>query len=1343
MLEAGLTGIVGPNGCGKSNIVEALRWAMGESSAKGLRGDGMEDVIFNGSAGRSAHDVAEVRLRLRGRPEGLTGFDGTDEFEIARKLSRGVGSAYRINGREVRARDVQLLFADAAAGARSPAIVGQGQIGFIVDSRPVDRRRLLEDAAGIGGLQARRREAELRLEATQANLQRVLDLLATQEARLTELAKQSRQAQRYRKLAAELRSGESLLLLARHRLAAEQLDAVVATVGEATAEHERLLAMATVLRRDRSAMATRLPPLREAVAEAQAGMATLRERLTSLRATAEREAAHRAALVRQHDEAAADLARARQGEAELRELADRLQDELAMLTTDRDRAAHRTEDGATADAAAVERLAAAQAALHALVAQAADARAQTTAAAERLAGLRARRDVIGAELRNLPDLAGARALQHRAETELAVRLQALDAARTSLAAGEEELAALEPQREAERMAAGRAEHALAEARQRQAGDELRLREIRAAATRLAERRAACERSAARLTERRAAQQARRDAFAHGAAAADVEARRVELAAAEVELAAADAVLDGARESLASVEQRRHEASVAARDLRRSADALTAEIKVLASLAVESEVGGLLDRLEVPDELAMAVAAALGDDLLAGTDALRPRFWRELEPAAHDGHGSPALPDGVPPLLGRIKAPALLHLRLAQIGLVEPQEAVSLQQRLQVGQRLVSVDGGLWRWDGFVRAPGSEDAATARVRHHLRLHAARDEAALLTVAVTEREAVVATAERAVLAARADLSAAEQCWRAADTAQLRARQRLEEAVAATERREMEAAQIDRDAVALEREAAEIAAEATDIDLSAAALDDEAAQTAMVAAAQAAVDTAAQQVRLALARQDRLEAAYEAAKRAGQAGRQRVEQAQAAIEPMRVAAEEAMRRADALEAEHRIREAALSREAEEIAAALATAEPAHAAFAAVAADRAQAQAVAEADLAAAEAAREAAAHAWATARAEATALARREELLQASRADATSRQAAAGAAAAELTLRRERLAAELAEADARPSEPEALQRLVAELAAGESAATTGRETLEREQAALATLEQELVAVEAALADQRERLAVAQSERSHAREALAGAAAAIRDRLQREPAELLADEALATALAEARIEELEPRLASLRAARDRLGAVNLRADLEVGELEVTIGETKSRQAELQQAIDRLRAAIATLDGEGRERLLAAFAAVDGHFRRLFAVLFGGGKAHLRLAGAEDPLRAGLELEASPPGKKLTSISLLSGGEKTLTALALVFAFFLAQPSPLCVLDEVDAPLDDANVDRFVALMREIAGATGTRFLCVTHHPLTMAQMDRLYGVTMAERGVSRLVSVALERALELRATA
>ena len=154
-------------------------------------------------------------------------------------------------------------------------------------------------------------------------------------------------------------------------------------------------------------------------------------------------------------------------------------------------------------------------------------------------------------------------------------------------------------------------------------------------------------------------------------------------------------------------------------------------------------------------------------------------------------------------------------------------------------------------------------------------------------------------------------------------------------------------------------------------------------------------------------------------------------------------------------------------------------------------------------------------------------------------------------------------------------------------------------------------------------------------------------------------------------------------------------------------------------------------------------FDEVDGHFRRLFTKLFGGGKAHLRLTNRDDPLACGLELDAMPPGKKLQSISLLSGGEKSLTALALVFAFFMASPSPLCVLDEVDAALDDANVERFVDLMATIAAETGTRFVVVTHHPYTMARMDRLFGVTMIERGVSRLVSVALADAVEMRAVA
>ena len=239
------------------------------------------------------------------------------------------------------------------------------------------------------------------------------------------------------------------------------------------------------------------------------------------------------------------------------------------------------------------------------------------------------------------------------------------------------------------------------------------------------------------------------------------------------------------------------------------------------------------------------------------------------------------------------------------------------------------------------------------------------------------------------------------------------------------------------------------------------------------------------------------------------------------------------------------------------------------------------------------------------------------------------------------------------------------------------------------------------------------------------------------------LPEAGLETPPAAGQLAELEAELARLGAARERLGPVNLRAIDEARELALRIETLQTEQAELCGAIERLRRAISTLNREGRERLRAAFAKVEVHFEALFTRLFGGGRARLELTDQDDPLAAGLELAASPPGKKLQAISLLSGGEKALTALALIFAVFLTRPAPLCVLDEVDAPLDDANVDRLMTLLEELAEGTRTRFLVITHHPLTMARMHRLYGVTMAERGISQLVSVDLTRAIELRATA
>jgi chromosome segregation protein len=221
--------------------------------------------------------------------------------------------------------------------------------------------------------------------------------------------------------------------------------------------------------------------------------------------------------------------------------------------------------------------------------------------------------------------------------------------------------------------------------------------------------------------------------------------------------------------------------------------------------------------------------------------------------------------------------------------------------------------------------------------------------------------------------------------------------------------------------------------------------------------------------------------------------------------------------------------------------------------------------------------------------------------------------------------------------------------------------------------------------------------------------------------------------------MDQVSNRLASLKQDRERMGGVNLRAEDELAAVEGEHIKLAAEQADLAEAIRKLRMAIGSLNKEGRERLLDAFHKVNAHFRELFALLFGGGSAELQLVESDDPLEAGLEILAKPPGKKPATMTLLSGGEQALTAMSLIFAVFLTNPSPICVLDEVDAPLDDANVERFCDLLEDMRRKTDTRFITITHNPITMARMDRLFGVTQAERGVSQLVSVELEQAERL----
>jgi chromosome segregation protein len=346
--------------------------------------------------------------------------------------------------------------------------------------------------------------------------------------------------------------------------------------------------------------------------------------------------------------------------------------------------------------------------------------------------------------------------------------------------------------------------------------------------------------------------------------------------------------------------------------------------------------------------------------------------------------------------------------------------------------------------------------------------------------------------------------------------------------------------------------------------------------------------------------------------------------------------------------------------------------------------------------------------------------------------------------LEERQAKTEAEIAQLDAAPAEIETRRRaLLTQIEESEAKRTLAADALAVAETELAALAKALREAEAALADLREERvrcegAVAQSEQ---------AGAAVRERMAErldcgpeavlDIAGLGADDPLPEPAA------IENRLDRLIRERDNMGPVNLRAEQEVKELQEQIETLEQERADLIEAIARLRQGINALNREGRERLLASFTAVNEHFEKLFVRLFGGGRAHLRLIESDDPLDAGLEIFASPPGKKLQVLSLLSGGEQALTALALLFAVFQTNPAPICVLDEVDAPLDDANVDRFCRMLAEIAESAATKFLVVTHHRLTMARMDRLYGVTMPEQGISQLVSVDLKTAEELRESA
>ena len=1106
LIEPGLTGVVGPNGCGKSNLVEALRWVMGESSHKSMRAASMDDVIFSGSNTRPARNNAEVAIAIDNSTRSApAAFNDQDSLEIARRIERDSGSNYRINGREVRARDVQILFADASTGARSPALVHQGRIGEIIQAKPEQRRRVLEEAAGVAGLHARRHEAELRLKAAETNLLRVEDVIGQLTAQIDGLKKQARQAIRYRTVSSQVRKAEATLYHLRWSSANTEVseaehakDVCVRTVAD------RVGAEAEASKRQALAAAS-LPALREAEARAGAALHRLNIALQDL----DREEAR---------------AKDRIVELDLR---------LVQFAADTER-----EQRLAADAEqAIARLAAEEEAIRKEARENAGRRSGVDAkVAEADAALRTAEKIFTDLTTALADLAAQRNRFENSAREQSERIARIS---SEIEAIERELATL------------------------QTADSGPL-----------------------------------DAILMGAQSALTEAEAAAIAA-EAAHNVARAEMEAARAALAESEKRVQRLETEAKTLSK-----------MLSLETRSLWPPVIDHISVEKGYEKALGAALGDDLDAPVDPSSPMHWTEVRPESDD----PPLPDGVEVLAQHVKAPAQLARRLSQIGVADRSAAMRLAGALKTGQRLVSREGDLWRWDGFVAAAHAPTGAARRLAQRSRF--------------AEIDSELESAHSEVDANRRTLEAAQSAFDAAGSAETETRAR------------------ERD---LNRQAARLSA-----------LAEARARLNMSRDEAATTKTDAENALSALAPSADLEAKLARVRDDIAAKRTRLAEVQAEQQAIVREAELADRR-----------------------------------FATLATDK----------------------------------------------KDWVERQKGARNQIATLEQRTIEAKRDRTELENAPKIfAEKRNALTTEVKTAETARRGCADRLQEAESALAQADRDARAALEAASASREELARAEERFEGAKRRLSDVGREIRDMLEIEPSAV-------AELAEIRptdplpdLAEIEERLERLRRERERLGAVNLRAEEELRQVESQHTSLATERDDLVEAIKKLRLGIQSLNREARERLLTSFEQVNKHFQHLFTQLFGGGTAELQLIESEDPLEAGLEILAKPPGKKPATLSLLSGGEQALTALALIFAVFLTNPAPICVLDEVDAPLDDHNVERFCALLDEMIKSTDTRFVIITHNPITMARMNRLYGVTMAERGVSQLVSVDLEAAVRFR---
>ena len=1127
-IGSGMTGVVGPNGCGKSNLVEALSWVMGETSAKRLRGSGMDDVIFNGTSTRPMRNAAEVSLVINNQDRTAPAlFNTTDEIEVVRRIERDMGSSYFVNSKPVRARDVQMLFADMAIGAHSTAIVSQGRIAAIINAKPSERRQILEESAGVSGLYVRRHEAELRLRAADNNLARLQDVMAGLEQQLDALKRQSRQAKRYKDISESIRTLETMLALAEWNLAQTAMSTATNTLQSTeslVAEHMTTVAQLT---RTQLTQSEDIPPLRDKQTETAAAWQVQNFELKRIDDEEARINAELNDAKLGRDQSKADLAHETQMLNESTATLSRIEQEQDELESKGDH----TD--------ALEQL-----------------RTQKTSHEDALQ-------------------TASKHYQDAVETAATLR-----ASRSSLQSqknrDEQQLQSLTN----------------------------RLQELRTAIDSL-----------------------------NASQAIDTDSLNAEIATLETTLQSARDDEQQKRNAIDEINAALDAARSTAESARHNAQKIKSEIAALESvLAAETQKGfrPILDDIRADDGFETALAKALGDTLMASTDGNAPMQWDQNNQSI----SAPTFPAGVAPLAPHIRAPDALKTALAFIGLVENEnEGDRAARDLQAGQSLVSKNGAYWRWDGLRMRADSVDRAALRLKNQNRLDELNAQLPELESATNDTALNLQTIQNNLQTARTALSHAQEQSRNFDRALSTARQNLQKAMEQNARSLSERAKREESVNLLTEEQQKITARLEQLNAEFLNVDD------------ATLNNHQDKI-------NDLRVIMQAAQ----------DELQSTLTELSVLEQDTQRRIARLRA--------------------------------IADERVNSQ------------------NRAIRARERIKSLEERLELFEVKCEDLTSKPK-------DLQHRREALLNNLATLEHQKNE------------AADKLAKAERE-LDLTNKALKEAEQSLMTVREARAHAQATLEAAGGSIEIIRQSIA-------DQFSCDPETLWANSDLTLEKINAEpVDRLRGKRDRLIRERDGMGPVNLRADVEASEIETQLAKMTEERNDLTAAIEELRTGISKLNKEARERLMTAFHTVNDYFKTLFTRLFGGGSAHLAFIESDDPLEAALEIYAQPPGKTLQSLSLLSGGEKTLASTALLFAMFMTNPAPICVLDEIDAPLDDANVDRVCGLIEELAAQGKTRFIVVTHHRMTMARMNRLYGVTMAERGVSQLVSVDLQQKLE-----